>query len=176
MAENQESIVSGTLTVGESLPQPTSSDQVNQVCGQQPSNVSPMFWTGPAAISSTSHALQPEASSSLLWPDSENFFQSLTSTEGTLWDQCIPGLFPPEPLPQQPPVTTATAPISQSPYDEPTVTEDGRRAVHTTNGLLTNTVGRFITGVRLSADWNLLAAAQRYVSRSTLRLDTPIPR
>jgi hypothetical protein len=30
--------------------------------------------------------------------------------------------------------------VGHSPYDEPTVTEDGRRAVQATNGLLTNTV------------------------------------
>lgn len=79
-------------------------------------------------------------SSSLLWPDSENLFLSLT--DGGLWDQSMPGLISLEHLSQGGPQTIAAPPamVAQSPYDKPTVTEDGRRAVQTTNGLLTNTV------------------------------------
>jgi hypothetical protein len=97
---------------------------------------STVLWSGQEVIPSGDHDAQPDLSSSLLWPDSESLFLSLT--DGVLWDHSMPGIISLDQLPQ----SAAAPPIAAglSPYDEPTVTEDGRRAVQTTNGLLTNTV------------------------------------
>jgi hypothetical protein len=112
-------------------------------------SVNTMFWSGEDTNPSVNQDTQPDLSSSLLWPDSENLFQSLT--DGVIWDQTMPGMIPLDHLPHQVPQATGTPPaaVGLSPYDEPTVTEDGRRAVQTTNGLLTNTV----RGVGLPVVW-----------------------
>ncbi|KAK5682980.1 hypothetical protein LTS10_004508 [Elasticomyces elasticus] len=99
-----------------------------------------LLWPVQNAAPPSNNALQPDLSSSLLWPDSEDLFLSLT--DGGLWDHSMPGLISLERLPQGGPQAIAAPPVvvGLSPYDEPTVTEDGRRAVQTTNGLLTNTL------------------------------------
>jgi hypothetical protein len=99
-----------------------------------------IFWSGQGTNPLVNQNTQPHLSSSLLWPDSENLFQSLT--DGVFWDQSMPGMISLDHLPHQVPQATGGPPmaVGVSPYDEPTVTEDGRRAVQTTNGLLTNTV------------------------------------
>lgn len=99
-----------------------------------------MRWSTQVAYVPGTNAMQPDMSSSLLWPDSENLFQSLT--DGLLWDQSMPGMVSLEHLHQGGSIPGAAPPVAMdsSPYDEPTVTEDGRRAVQATNGLLTNTV------------------------------------
>jgi hypothetical protein len=105
-----------------------------------------LLWPAQDTEQTSNNPLQPELSSSLLWPDSESLFLSLT--DGGLWGQSMPGLISLEHLPQGGPQAIAAPPVmvGHSPYDEPTVTEDGRRAVQTTNGLLTNTV----RGLRVS--------------------------
>lgn len=99
-----------------------------------------MPWSTQIAYPPGTHAIQPDLSSSLLWPDSENLFQSLT--DGVLWDQSMPGMVSLEHLHQEGSHSGAAPPVAidSSPYYERTVTEDGRRAVQATNGLLTNTV------------------------------------
>lgn len=124
----------------EAMPVTASTSQLGEVQTQCFPSGGALLWqtqdTGPP-----NHVTpQPDLSSSLLWPDSENLFLSLT--DGALWDQTMPGLISLENLPQGSPQAIAAPPVvvGHSPYDEPTVTEDGRRAVQTTNGLLTNTV------------------------------------
>ena len=99
-----------------------------------------MRWSTQMAFLPGTHEPQPELSSSLLWPDSENLFLSLT--DGALWDHSMPGMVSQQHAPHcgSRPAATPPAAMDLSPYDEPTVTEDGRRAVQATNGLLTNTV------------------------------------
>jgi hypothetical protein len=107
---------------------------------QQCDSGSTTLWSGQETISSGNHDTQPDLSSSLLWPDSESLFLSLT--DGVLWDHSMPGIISLDQISQgvsQSAVAPSIA-VDLSPYDEPTVTEDGRRAVQTTNGLLTNTV------------------------------------
>jgi len=122
------------------MPVATSTSQLEQVNGQHFDAGENLLWPAQADVPPTNNAPQPEVSSSLLWPDSESLFLSLT--DGGLWDQSTPGLISLEHLPQGGPQAIAAPPVmvGLSPYDEPTVTEDGRRAVQTTNGLLTNTV------------------------------------
>lgn len=137
-------IVSGSAQVPpgrpECMPVATSTSQLEEVHGQQFPSGDTLLWPTQDAGLSNNNAPQPDVASSLLWPDSENLFLSLT--DGGLWDQSMPGLFSLEHLPQGGPQAIAAPPVvvGHSPYDEPTVTEDGRRAVQTTNGLLTNTV------------------------------------
>jgi hypothetical protein len=141
---DRDQIVSGNVQLPpsqrECMPVAASTSQPDEVQGQHFHSNDTLLWPAPDAGPSNNNALQPELSSSLLWPDSENLFLSLT--DGGLWDQSMPGLISLEHLPQGGPQAIAAPPvvIGNSPYDEPTVTEDGRRAVQTTNGLLTNTV------------------------------------
>ncbi|KAK4890534.1 hypothetical protein LTR27_010815 [Elasticomyces elasticus] len=108
--------------------------------GQHFNSGDTLLWPAQNAAPPSNNALQPDLSSSLLWPDSEDLFLSLT--DGGLWDHSMPGLMSLERLPQGGPQAIAAPPVvvGLSPYDEPTVTEDGRRAVQITNGLLTNTL------------------------------------
>ena len=124
----------------ECIPIATSTPQVGEVQGQHVQSANTLLWQAQDTSLSSNNVLQPELTSSLLWPDSESLFLSLT--DGGLWDQSMPGLISLETLPQDGPqaIATPSVMIGHSPYDEPTVTEDGRRAVQTTNGLLTNTV------------------------------------
>lgn len=122
------------------IPLATSSSQLEEAHGQHYPSGDTLLWPAQDSSQPSNNVPQPEISSSLLWPDSENLFLSLT--DGGLWDQSMPGLISLENLPQGGPQAIAAPPVAvgNSPYDEPTVTEDGRRAVQTTNGLLTNTV------------------------------------
>ncbi|KAK3643999.1 hypothetical protein LTR56_009851 [Elasticomyces elasticus] len=108
--------------------------------GQHFNSGDTLLWPAQNAAPLNNNALQPDLSSSLLWPDSEDLFLSLT--DGGLWDHSMPGLISLERLPHGGPQAIPAPPVvvGLSPYDEPTVTEDGRRAVQTTNGLLTNTL------------------------------------
>jgi hypothetical protein len=91
--------------------------------------------------------LQQTLSSTLLWPDSEGFFQSLMSGDGMNWDHTF--ITQPETVhgnvdpvgPQQ----VASTPRG----DELAVVEDGQRAVQTTYSLVTNTVSTPFVGVRI---------------------------
>jgi hypothetical protein len=137
-------IVSGNVQVPpihpEGIPVATSTSQLEEAHGQRFPSGDALLWPAQDTGPPNNNAPQPELTSSLLWPDSENLFLSLT--DGGLWDQSMPGLISLENLPQGGPQAIAAPPVvvGHSPYDEPTVTEDGRRAVQTTNGLLTNTV------------------------------------
>jgi hypothetical protein len=124
----------------ERIPVAASTLQLEEAHGQHYPSGDTVFWPAQDASQLNNNAPQPEISSSLLWPDSESLFLSLT--DGGLWDQSMSGLTSLENLPQGGPQAIAAPPVvvGHSPYDEPTVTEDGRRAVQTTNGLLTNTV------------------------------------
>ncbi|KAK2773076.1 C2H2 type zinc finger domain protein [Colletotrichum kahawae] len=77
-------------------------------------------------------------SSSLLWPDSEELFQSLMSADGMTWDQSMPGLIPSAYQPQD---VQSAGLSSTADGDELALAEDGHRAVQTINGILTNTAG-----------------------------------
>lgn len=139
---------SGTVSSGDyappnaaaNLPAVTPTSQLERASHQPLVSGDTLLWTEQDAVPPNNHAAQPELSSSLLWPDSENLFLSLT--DGALWDNSMPGLMSLDHLPHVVAQATAAPPVATglSPYDEPTVTEDGRRAVQTTNGLLTNTV------------------------------------
>jgi hypothetical protein len=141
---DQSEIVSGSVLVppdqSELIPVTTSTSQSGEVHGQHVHSSDNLLWPAQDIDQPNNNALQPDLSSSLLWPDSESLFLSLT--DGGLWDQSMPGLISLEHLPQGGPQSIAAPPVmvGHSPYDEPTVTEDGRRAVQATNGLLTNTV------------------------------------
>jgi hypothetical protein len=143
-------IVPGSVQVPpnqpEFIPTATSASQSEEVHGQHVHISDTLLWPAQDTEQTSNNPLQPELSSSLLWPDSESLFLSLT--DGGLWGQSMPGLISLEHLPQGGPQAIAAPPVmvGHSPYDEPTVTEDGRRAVQTTNGLLTNTV----RGLRVS--------------------------
>ena len=137
-------IVSGNVQISpnhpEGVPVATSTSHLEEAHGHRFPSGDALLWPAQDTGPSNNNAPQPELTSSLLWPDSENLFLSLT--DGGLWDQSMPGLISLENLPQGGPQAIAAPPVvvGHSPYDEPTVTEDGRRAVQTTNGLLTNTV------------------------------------
>lgn len=137
-------IVSGSADAPPNHPEATpvaaSTSQLGEVQTQCFPSGGALLWQAQDTGPPNHVAPQPDLSSSLLWPDSENLFLSLT--DGALWDQTMPGLISLENLPQGSPQAIAAPPVvvGHSPYDEPTVTEDGRRAVQTTNGLLTNTV------------------------------------
>jgi hypothetical protein len=137
-------IVPGSVQVppnhAECMPVAASTSQLEEGHTQRFPYGGALLWPAQETGPPNNNAPQPDLSSSLLWPDSQNLFLSLT--DGALWDQCMPGLISLENLPQGGPQAIAAPPVmvGNSPYDEPTVTEDGRRAVQTTNGLLTNTV------------------------------------
>jgi hypothetical protein len=79
--------------------------------------------------------------SSLLWPDSEDLFQSLTSADAAAWNQGGPALSHATYDAHAPSYTSITSEVNdQSQYDELAAAEDGHRAVQTVNRLLTNTV------------------------------------
>jgi hypothetical protein len=138
------------------MPDAASTLQLEGMSGQHFGSGESLLWPAPDAAPPTNNVLQPELSSSLLWPDSESLFLSLT--DGGVWDQSMPGLISLEHLPQGGPQAMTVPPVvvGLSPYDEATVTEDGRRAVQTTNGLLTNTVRGHCTvhegNMRIEAD------------------------
>ncbi|KAH8895354.1 cytochrome P450 [Thozetella sp. PMI_491] len=88
--------------------------------------------------------------SSLLWPDSEDLFQSLTSTDGMTWDQSLPGLGPPAYPPHETPYAKLPSAPDRSRQDDLGAAEDGHRAVQTVNGLLTNTLFDVTSHVELS--------------------------
>lgn len=119
-----------------SLGTPLPSAPGGQSQDHQTGEVDPTCWSHSSATTYDS-LMQVDESSSLLWPDSEDFFQSLTASHGIDWNQSAPGLTKSAVFQTGP---SAMAP--PSPNGEPTVTEDGNRAVQTTNGLLTNTVFR----------------------------------
>ncbi|KAF2017896.1 hypothetical protein BU24DRAFT_449471 [Aaosphaeria arxii CBS 175.79] len=92
------------------------------------------------SIRSEERSGQYDASSSLLWPDSEEFYQSLVSIDGMIWDQ-----------PANNPLTQAhishneasgriRADVRPDAGDDLAAAEDGHRAVQTINGLLANTL------------------------------------
>ncbi|KAK1851232.1 C2H2 type zinc finger domain protein [Colletotrichum chrysophilum] len=87
------------------------------------------------------------ASSSLLWPDSEELFQSLMSADGMTWDQSMPGLIPSAYQPQD---VQSAGLSSTADGDELALAEDGHRAVQTINGILTNTLFNVTSHVELS--------------------------
>lgn len=134
------SSIDTTLDPSRNLIIATPPSQLQRVSVQQFASGSTVPWPVQDATQPESHAAQCDLSSSLLWPDSENLFLSLT--DGALWDNSLPGFMSLDNLPHSVSETTAAPPVAVdlSPYDEPTVTEDGRRAVQATNGLLTNTV------------------------------------
>lgn len=76
-----------------------------------------------------------ESSSSLLWPDSEDLFQSLTSNDGDPWDSTMSRQS------AVPFFDLSQAQALPTPSENAAITDDGQRAVQATNGLLTNTVG-----------------------------------
>jgi len=82
--------------------------------------------------------LQQDVSSTLLWPDSQGFFQSLMSGDGVNWDQ----VWIPRPEPSQENVASVgPCSTTEGTRDEELgAVEDGHRAVQTINSLLTNTV------------------------------------
>lgn len=83
---------------------------------------------------------QRHLSSSLLWPDSAELYESLISAEGVSWGQGIPGLTPaPEAIPGSE-SHGGNVSADQTGDDELAAAEDGHRAVHVINGLLTQTV------------------------------------
>lgn len=92
-------------------------------------------WHGLSSISLAQQVSIAESSSSLLWPDSEDLFQSLTSNDGDPWDNTMSG------QPGVPFLDVAQAQALPAPLEDAAITDDGQRAVQTTNGLLTNTVG-----------------------------------
>ncbi|GIZ48522.1 hypothetical protein CKM354_001157600 [Cercospora kikuchii] len=113
--------------------------------GQQLLDAGTTLWTGAPA---GDYLLPSDTSSSLIWPDSENFFQTLTSNHVDAWNQphasnsCV----------NRPSVTlenNAYPASNPSPHDETAATEDGRRAVQTTNGLLTETLLNVTSDVAL---------------------------
>ncbi|KAI7160021.1 hypothetical protein KC343_g7722 [Hortaea werneckii] len=91
-------------------------------------------WHGLSSISLGQQATIDESSSSLLWPDSEDLFQSLTSNDGDPWDNTMSG------QPGVPFLDVAQAQALPAPLEDAAITDDGQRAVQTTNGLLTNTI------------------------------------
>lgn len=96
--------------------------------------------TWPSATRPEARFAQPDMSTSLLWPDSEDLFQSLMSADGMSWDQSMPGLIPAPELTHQLGSARPRASVSTPGDDELAAAEDGHRAVQTINGLLTNTV------------------------------------
>lgn len=93
----------------------------------------------PSINESRDRLLQHNASSALLWPDSEGFFQSLMAGEGMNWDHALitqPGTAQQESIASVGPCH----PSESTRGDELAVVEDGQRAVQTTYSLLTNTV------------------------------------
>ncbi|KAJ5831904.1 hypothetical protein N7474_000215 [Penicillium riverlandense] len=97
-------------------------------------------------LSSDDRYLPIDDHSSLLWPDTQSFFQSLTSLDSTAWDQVA------APLAEAPASTSIlneiiahvrlqNAPGSEDapPSDEHQNAQDGHRAVQTVNGLISNT-------------------------------------
>ncbi|KAL0930160.1 C2H2 type zinc finger domain protein [Colletotrichum truncatum] len=100
---------------------------------------------GPVAGTGLATASGHDASSTLLWPDSEELFQSLISADGMTWDQPIPGVIPPADIPHDLPSA-----LRLRTADELAAAEDGHRAVQTINGLLTNTLFNVTSHVELS--------------------------
>ncbi len=142
---------------------------------------------------------QHDSSSSLLWPDSEGLFQSLTSSDALAWDQLMPGLAPAAGLSHGTPYPKHGSTADRSRYDDPAAADDGHRAVQTVNGLLTNTVrnkrtgyssslpslchGRAIPGMIASTQiqflmhantWLPLVAFQRHFVRRAIRINNPL--
>ncbi|OTA24789.1 hypothetical protein BTJ68_12513 [Hortaea werneckii EXF-2000] len=91
-------------------------------------------WDGLSSMSLDQQVSIAESSSSLLWPDSEDLFQSLTSNDGDPWDNTMSGQS------AVPFLDVAQAQALPGPSEDADITDDGQRAVQTTNGLLTNTI------------------------------------
>lgn len=114
---------------------PMTSD-VGNVSGVGSSSQIPM----PSVIRPDDNFFQHHLSSSLLWPDSAELFQSLMSADGVNWAQPMPGVsLAPEIIPG-PESASENGSVNQTGGNELTVAEDGHRAVQTINGLLTKTV------------------------------------
>lgn len=92
----------------------------------------------PSMTQPETHLLPKEQTSSLLWPDSEGFFQSLVSGDGINWDHVLMS----QPEHSQDNVTSVgqCSAADGTRDGELATVEDGHRAVQTINSLLTNTV------------------------------------
>ncbi|PKS13185.1 hypothetical protein jhhlp_000530 [Lomentospora prolificans] len=80
--------------------------------------------------------------SSLLWPDAQDFYQSLTYLDDLAWDNPLPaGLFQGTDVPGELPHWTVHHHQVERPRTgDYGASEDGRRAVQTVNGLINDTV------------------------------------
>ncbi|KAF6816588.1 C2H2 type zinc finger domain protein [Colletotrichum plurivorum] len=112
------------------------------------SNIGHITW--PSATRPEARFAEPDMSSSLLWPDSEDLFQSLMAADGMSWDQSMASLIPAPELPHQPGPVSSRASVGTPGDDELAAAEDGHRAVQTINGLLTNTLFNVTSHVELS--------------------------
>lgn len=75
-------------------------------------------------------------SSSLLWADSEDFFQSLTSLDGMAWDQTMPALTYSASIPDG---DTHLRQRARPRPEESSPAKDGHRAVLAVNGIISET-------------------------------------
>lgn len=95
----------------------------------------------PYSVNQSDEILQdPFGASSLLWPDSEDFFRNVMSFDATAWDQSMAVMNSVTGLANTQPQRPAQSANNASPYDECPSAEDGERAVQTVNGLISNTV------------------------------------
>lgn len=94
----------------------------------------------PAIIQPDDNLFQRHLSSSLLWPDSVDFFQSLMSADGMNWAEEMPGMTQAPEIIPDPESTSENDLENQTERNELAAAEDGHRAVQTINGLLTKTV------------------------------------
>lgn len=90
---------------------------------------------------------QEPGASSLLWPDSEDFFQNIMSLDALTSDQFMLTGHPAVTFATEMPQTRSQRLAGSSSYDECSHTEDGHRAVQTVNGLITDTVSLIINAV-----------------------------
>ncbi|KAK1657457.1 hypothetical protein BDP55DRAFT_721395 [Colletotrichum godetiae] len=114
---------------------------------QRYNSTSEASWS--SAFHSAERLIQHDGSSSLLWPDSEDLFQSLMSAEGVSWAQSVPVFIPTIPQDTTPSARVARG-SGQVSREELAAAEDGHRAVQTVNGLLTNTLFDVTSHVELS--------------------------
>lgn len=114
-----------------------------------------------SVIQPDGHFSQDQLSSSLLWPDSAELYESLVSAEGMSWVQGIPGLTPaPEGI-LGPESNRENISANHTVEDGLAAAEDGHRAVHAINGLLTKTVRSSEQGVGATLSLVILSTPHR---------------
>ncbi|KAI9148221.1 putative transporter [Paramyrothecium foliicola] len=104
----------------------------------------------PSVVRPEGQVVPHDAASSLLWPDSEDLFQSLINGTGTSWDQTLPATFEAGYVNNEVPQTLRSA-RDEAQDEELAAAEDSHRAVVTINGLLTNTLFNVTSHVELSS-------------------------